>query len=733
MRQKVLFDGNWLFHKGDIKRPLPTSKGPIYSQSKTERMLWGPASIRYNANPDQFYGDKEICSDTWEYVTLPHDYTINETPLKENNCALGFLPYRNAWYRKNFFIGDDDKGKRLILFFEAVATECTVYLNGCVLKHNFSGYNSFEVDISDFVKFGEDNVLAVYVNAENHEGWWYEGAGIYRHVWLIKTGDVAVDTYGVYAMPKKVSETLWRIEVQTEIINASYTPVTVSAKTVFYDENCMAVAEGNGIVTVPDREKSIAKYLYICYTFFAYGKKKEVKILMTKSKTIFVCSECGNESSKWLGKCPACNSWNSFYEQKVVETKQGKHSELNKSENKPQKLNSYQAKETLRTSTGFGELDRVLGGGLVKGSLVLLGGEPGIGKSTLILQICDKVKGDGKVLYVSGEESAEQIKMRADRLGINNDDILFLGETDIDIVNQAIMEINPKLVIIDSIQTMYSEEISAAAGSVSQVREITSQVMRVCKSRAITTIIIGHVTKEGNIAGPRVLEHMVDTVLYLEGERYFSYRVLRGVKNRFGSTNEIGMFEMNEEGMCEITNPSDILISEREDNPAGSCIVSSIEGTRVILIELQALTTQSIFGFPKRTANGTDYNRLALLIAVLEKRAGVMLGSQDIYLNLVGGIKVNEPSIDLGMIMAVASSYKNVSIPKDMVIIGEVGLTGEVRRINLIDKRLKEAEKLGFKSCIIPQSNKKDLKEKYKLDIIGVGNINEAMKKIGLK
>ena len=454
---------------------------------------------------------------------------------------------------------------------------------------------------------------------------------------------------------------------------------------------------------------------------------------MAKSKTIFVCSECGNESSKWLGKCPACNSWNTFYEQKVVETKAGGHKDLAKSENKPQKLNSYEAKETLRTSTGFGELDRVLGGGLVKGSLVLLGGEPGIGKSTLILQICDKVKGKGKVLYVSGEESAEQIKMRADRLGINNDDILFLGETDIDVVNQAIIEINPKLVIIDSIQTMYSEEISAAAGSVSQVREITSQVMRVCKSRAITTIIIGHVTKEGNIAGPRVLEHMVDTVLYLEGERYFSYRVLRGVKNRFGSTNEIGMFEMNEEGMCEITNPSDILISEREDNPAGSCIVSSIEGTRAILIELQALTTQSIFGFPKRTANGTDYNRLALLIAVLEKRAGIMLGSQDIYLNLVGGIRVNEPSIDLGMMMAVVSSFKNVAIPKDMVIIGEVGLTGEVRRINLIDKRLKEAEKLGFKSCIIPESNKKDLKETYKLDIISVSNINEAMKKIGLK
>ena len=455
---------------------------------------------------------------------------------------------------------------------------------------------------------------------------------------------------------------------------------------------------------------------------------------MAKSKTIFVCSECGNESSKWLGKCPACNSWNTFYEQKVVETKSSGRNASNaeKINNKPQTLNSYQAKETIRTSTGFNELDRVLGGGLVKGSLVLLGGEPGIGKSTLILQICDKVKGEGKVLYVSGEESAEQIKMRADRLGINNDDILFLGETDIDIVNQAIIDINPKLVIIDSIQTMYSEEITAAAGSVSQVREITSQVMRVCKSRAITTIIIGHVTKEGNIAGPRVLEHMVDCVLYLEGERYFTYRILRGVKNRFGSTNEIGMFEMREEGMCEIYNPSDILISEREDNPAGSCIVSCMEGTRPILVELQALTAQTIYGYPKRTANGIDYNRLALLIAVLEKRVGLQLGSQDVYLNVVGGLRINEPSIDLGIVLVTASSFKNVPIPKDMVIMGEVGLTGEIRRINTIEKRLKEAEKLGFKTCIIPESNKRDLKDKFKLDIICVRNINEAMKKAGL-
>ncbi|MCI8655426.1 MAG: DNA repair protein RadA [Clostridia bacterium] len=453
---------------------------------------------------------------------------------------------------------------------------------------------------------------------------------------------------------------------------------------------------------------------------------------MAKAKTIFVCNECGYETAKWIGKCPACNSWNTFFEQKVE-----KYTETNKLERKvettPKPLNTYIGQETLRTSTGFSELDRVLGGGLVKGSLILLGGEPGIGKSTLILQLCNKVKGEGKVLYVSGEESAEQIKLRADRLNINNDEILFLGETNIESVNNSIVELNPKLVIIDSIQTMFSEDLTAAAGSVSQVREITAQIMRICKSRGITTIIIGHVTKDGNIAGPRVLEHMVDTVLYIEGERYFSYRIIRSVKNRFGSTNEIGMFEMKQEGMCEITNPSEVLISERDDNPAGSCIISTMEGTRPVLIELQALTSQSVFGFPKRTANGVDYNRLALLIAVLEKKVGLSLGSQDVYLNVVGGMKINEPSIDLGIICVSASSYKNISIPKDTVIMGEVGLTGEVRRINLIEKRLKEAEKLGFKTCIIPESNKKGLKDEYKLDIIGVKNIQEAMKKIGLK
>ena len=450
------------------------------------------------------------------------------------------------------------------------------------------------------------------------------------------------------------------------------------------------------------------------------------------AKTIFVCNECGYESAKWMGKCPACNSWNTFFEQKIEKiTENG--IKISKERNAPKALNSYKGEEVARISTGFGELDRVLGGGIVKGSLILLGGEPGIGKSTLILQLCNKIHGEGKVLYVSGEESAEQIKLRADRLGIDNDDIMFLGETDISIINENIEELRPKLVIIDSIQTMYSDELSAAAGSVSQVREITAQIMRMCKSKGITTIIIGHVTKDGTIAGPRVLEHMVDTVLYLEGERYFSYRILRGVKNRFGSTNEIGMFEMKGEGLVEITNPSQILISEREDNPSGSAIVASIEGTRPMLIELQALTTLSVFGIPKITANGLDYNRLAVLIAVLEKRANLNIGGQDIYVNVVSGMKLNEPSIDLGIICVCASSFKNVPTPKDTVIMGEVGLTGEVRRINMIEKRLKEAEKMGFKRCIIPENNKKYLEEKYKMEIVGVKDVREALRVLNIK
>ncbi len=451
---------------------------------------------------------------------------------------------------------------------------------------------------------------------------------------------------------------------------------------------------------------------------------------MAKTKNVFVCSNCGYESAKWLGKCPGCNEWNSFYEEKF--TKDTK-STGEKRVVKATKLNEVEKRQTTRFSTGIQELDRVLGGGMVEGSLILLGGEPGIGKSTLILQICNHVKVGGNVLYVSGEESAEQIKLRADRLQVHNDQILFLAQTDMDLIKSEMEEIKPGLVIIDSIQTIYSDDISSAPGSVSQVREITAQIMKTCKQNHITTIIIGHVTKDGNIAGPRVLEHMVDTVLYLEGERYFSYRILRSVKNRFGSTNEIGMFEMQDTGMVEITNPSQILISEREGNPAGSVIVASMEGTRSILVELQALVTPSVFGMPRRTAMGIDYNRLTLLMAVLEKRAGLMLGNQDAYLNIVGGMKMNEPAIDLGIVLAVASSFKNCSIPKDLVAIGEVGLTGEVRAVNQIEKRLKEVEKLGFKTCIIPENNKKLLKEKYKLDIIGVKNIVEAMKQIGLK
>ena len=452
---------------------------------------------------------------------------------------------------------------------------------------------------------------------------------------------------------------------------------------------------------------------------------------MAKTNTVFFCNECGYESAKWLGKCPACNAWNTFVEEKVV--KQGNNKTVVKKTVTPVSLKSIEKIKISRISSGFDELDRVLGGGFVNGSLTLLGGEPGIGKSTLILQICEKFKTDGKVLYVSGEESAEQIKIRADRLGINSENIMFLGETDINAIEQTIEDMDPKLVIIDSIQTMYSDDITSAPGSVSQVREITSRIMKMCKMKGITTVIIGHVTKDGTIAGPRVLEHMVDAVLYIEGERYFSYRIVRGVKNRFGSTNEIGMFEMRNEGMVEITNPSSVLLTYREDNPAGSVIVASLEGTRPILVELQALTSTTVFGMPRRTANGIDYNRVTLLIAVLEKIGGINLGNQDVYMNIVGGIKINEPALDLGVVVSAASSFKNISIPKDVAVIGEVGLTGEIRSVNMIEKRLKEVEKMGLKKCIIPDSNKKLLKEKFKLDIIGCKDIIDAMKYLKLK
>lgn len=446
------------------------------------------------------------------------------------------------------------------------------------------------------------------------------------------------------------------------------------------------------------------------------------------SKTVFVCSNCGNESSKWLGKCPACGEWNSFYEEKVVDTKSSNNS-LRSSSSSAEviKLKTVETNKFERYPTGYGELDRVLGGGLVQGSLVLIGGEPGIGKSTLILQICDKVKVDGPILYVSGEESGSQIKMRADRLKIDNDNIFFLGETSMSLIEESIEKIKPGLVIIDSIQTIYSDDLTAAPGSVSQVREVTSKIMLICKKQNITTIIIGHVTKDGNIAGPRVLEHMVDAVLYIEGERFFTYRVLRGVKNRFGSTNEVGLFEMREEGMCEIDNPSDIMISDRADNPSGSVIVATLEGTRTMLIEVQALVTPTAFGMARRTGIGVEFNRLVLLLAVLEKKAFLPLSNQDAYVNIVSGIRVDEPAADLAIALAVASSYKNIPISKDLVAIGEVGLTGEIRSVNSIEKRIKEAERMGFSQVIVPKSALKQVKYDNKIKIMGVNNIKEAI------
>ena len=461
---------------------------------------------------------------------------------------------------------------------------------------------------------------------------------------------------------------------------------------------------------------------------------------MAKSKmaTVFFCQNCGYESAKWMGQCPACKQWNTLVEEKVSVTGSGMGGSARlvapKDRPKPVSISSIDMKESDRVPTGLAELDRVLGGGVMAGSLTLVGGDPGIGKSTLLLQVCRNMANAGhKVLYISGEESLKQIKLRANRIGEFQDTMLLLCETNLELIEDAIKQAQPEIVIIDSIQTMYQESVSSAPGSVSQVREATSVFLQLAKGMGISIFIVGHVTKEGVVAGPRVLEHMVDTVLYLEGERYNTYRILRAVKNRFGSTNEIGMFEMRQEGMCEVTNPSDILITEREDNPSGSCIIASIEGTRPILVEMQALTSQSVFGIPKRTANGFDYNRLAVLIAVLEKRAGLALGGQDIYLNIAGGMKLNEPAVDLGIIATVASAYKNIPIPQSTVVMGEVGLTGEVRRINLIEKRLKEAEKLGFKTCIIPENNKKSLKDEYKLDIIGVKNIGEALRKLGIK
>ena len=385
-------------------------------------------------------------------------------------------------------------------------------------------------------------------------------------------------------------------------------------------------------------------------------------------------------------------------------------------------------KDDDRLSTGIGELDRVLGGGIVAGSLTLVGGDPGIGKSTLLLQMCRLLAADGKkVLYISGEESLKQIKMRASRIGQFNDNLLLLCETNLDVVENAIKTHTPQVVIIDSIQTMYNENVSAAPGSVSQVRESTGLLLQLAKGLGVSVFIVGHVTKEGTVAGPRVLEHMVDTVLYFEGDRYASYRILRGVKNRFGSTNEIGVFEMHEEGLIQVENPSEYMLSGRPKDACGCVVACSMEGTRPLMVEIQSLVCHSNFGIPRRQATGTDFNRVNLLMAVLEKRLGLQLGACDAYVNIAGGMKIQEPAIDLGVAMAIVSSFKNRPVDESVVVFGEVGLSGEVRAVSMAEQRVQEAKKLGFSTCILPRANADVLKGKYEIEIIGVSNVQEAI------
>lgn len=449
---------------------------------------------------------------------------------------------------------------------------------------------------------------------------------------------------------------------------------------------------------------------------------------MAKAKQIFFCQECGYESSKWMGQCPGCRAWNTFVEEKAVTTPKGtvKKSKLESKE--PTSLFEVSSKEEERIGTGIPELDRVLGGGIVRGSLTLVGGDPGIGKSTLLLQVCRNLANKkNKVLYISGEESLKQIKMRAERLGTFEEEMYLLCETNIEVSCESILKAKPDMVVIDSIQTMCSEEISSAPGSVSQVREVTSQLMMLAKQTGTAIFIVGHVTKEGVVAGPRTLEHMVDTVLYFEGDRHASYRILRGVKNRFGSTNEIGVFEMLQNGLEEVPNPSEVMLNGRPLDSSGSVVVCSIEGTRPILIEIQALVTDTNFGIPRRTSVGIDYNRVNLLLAVLEKRAGYQLGGCDAYVNLTGGMKLGEPAIDLGIVMALVSSYKNRAIDSHTLIFGEVGLTGEVRGVNMAEQRVYEAQKMGFTTCILPKTNLDSLKGEYKIKLIGVSNVKEAI------
>ena len=452
--------------------------------------------------------------------------------------------------------------------------------------------------------------------------------------------------------------------------------------------------------------------------------------MATKEKQIFFCKECGYESVKWLGQCPGCKQWNTLVEATAV--KKGNKIVRDKAAAKPTLLSDISVDSQDRWSTKMKELDRVLGGGIVRGSLILVGGDPGIGKSTLLLQVCKNLSDDKNVLYISGEESLKQIKLRAMRLGEFKNPVSMLCETDLDVIKESIKEYKPDVVVVDSIQTMYNAEVGSAPGSVSQVRESTNVLMQLAKGMQITIFIVGHVTKEGVVAGPRVLEHMVDTVLYFEGDRYASYRILRGVKNRFGSTNEIGVFEMRETGLMEVSNPSEYMLSGMPEGASGSVIACSVEGTRPILVEIQALVSRTNFGIPRRTAAGTDYNRVNLLMAVLEKRAGLQIGDCDAYVNIAGGIKITEPAMDLGIVMSVASSYKNKVIDNSTVVFGEVGLAGEVRSVSLAKERIAEAQKLGFKKCIIPKSSLEALDNSFAknlkgIELIGIRNVAEAI------
>ena len=446
-------------------------------------------------------------------------------------------------------------------------------------------------------------------------------------------------------------------------------------------------------------------------------------------KSIFFCQNCGHEEAKWLGQCPACKEWNTFVEERIDSgiTKGTTVAARAVHEAKVVPLTEVTADDDTRSETGIKELDRVLGGGIVPGSLVLVGGDPGIGKSTLLLQVCQRMAQMKKILYISGEESQAQIKLRANRMGNFTSGLLLLCETNLGIIRSVIEKERPELVVIDSIQTMYSEDVTSAPGSVSQVRESTNVFMQLAKGLCIPIFIVGHVTKEGTVAGPRVLEHMVDTVLYFEGDRHASYRILRAVKNRFGSTNEIGVFEMRQSGLVEVENPSEYMLSGKPENASGSVVACSMEGTRPILLEIQALVCRTNFGMPRRTAAGTDYNRVNLLMAVLEKRLGMSLGNCDAYVNIAGGIKMNEPAIDLGIVMALVSSYRNRPIDEKTIVFGEVGLSGEVRAVNMPEQRVAEAKKLWFETCILPEVSLKMVKEIQGIRLVGVKTVNEAV------